>query len=82
VAVAQDTPQETPQGLPEETLLTFKEAMSFLRVSRQTIYRLMETRQLVGYKVGSTWRFYLADVKACVQAAPLYQASERRERWI
>jgi excisionase family DNA binding protein len=51
------------------TLLTFKEAMQYLRVSRSTLYRLMYSDQLVGHKVGSQWRFYLADLQVCVRAA-------------
>jgi excisionase family DNA binding protein len=51
--------------LPE--LLTFKEAMDYLRVSRSTLYRLMWLGQLTGHKVGSTWRFYRADLQANVR---------------
>lgn len=50
----------------EDILLTFKEAMNYLRVSRSTLYRLMWTGQLTGHKVGSTWRFYREDLRACV----------------
>lgn len=49
-----------------EKLLTMKEAMRYLRVSRSTIYRLMWSGQLTGHKVGSTWRFWLKDVRDCV----------------
>ncbi len=49
-----------------ETLYTFKEAMSYLRVSRSTIYRLMGSGQLTGRKVGSTWRFFQTDLHACI----------------
>jgi excisionase family DNA binding protein len=52
--------------LHEDILLTFKEAMAYLRVSRSTLYRLMWSGQLVGHKVGSTWRFYRQDLRACV----------------
>ncbi|HEY7349027.1 MAG TPA: helix-turn-helix domain-containing protein [Ktedonobacterales bacterium] len=55
----------------EETLLTFKEAMSFLRVSRSTLYRLMWSGQLCGHKVGSTWRFYKQDLRSVVTSAPV-----------
>ena len=55
---------------PEETLLTFKEAMGFLRVSRSTLYRLMWSGQLRGHKVGSTWRFYKQDLRSVVASAP------------
>ena len=54
------------QMVQEDILLTFKEAMSYLRVSRSTLYRLMWSGQLTGHKVGSTWRFYRDDLRACV----------------
>ncbi len=55
----------------EDTLLTFKEAMRFLRVSRSTMYRLMWSGQLRGHKVGSTWRFYKQDLRSVVASAPM-----------
>lgn len=55
----------------EEMLLTFKEAMDYLRVSRSTLYRLMWSGQLTGHKVGSTWRFYREDLRGCVGRAPI-----------
>jgi excisionase family DNA binding protein len=54
----------------EEMLLTFKEAMGFLRVSRSTLYRLMWSGQLQGHKVGSTWRFYKQDLRSVVASTP------------
>jgi excisionase family DNA binding protein len=54
------------QVIQEDVLLTFKEAMNYLRVSRSTLYRLMWSGQLTGHKVGSTWRFYREDLRACV----------------
>jgi excisionase family DNA binding protein len=53
----------------DDVLLTFKEAMAFLRVSRSTLYRLMWSNLLIGHKVGSTWRFYRKDLRACVGRA-------------
>lgn len=61
-------------------LLTFKEAMQFLRVSRSTIYRLMWSGQLRGHKVGSTWRFYEADLLAAVAAPEMEPAEARAAR--
>lgn len=68
---------ERRASVPATTLalLTFKEAMDFLRVSRSTIYRLMWAGQLRGYKVGSTWRFYERDLLAAV-AAPVTEVGE------
>ena len=59
-----------PRATADTVLLTFKEAMDFLRVSRSTLYRLMWSGQLRGHKVGSTWRFYESDLLAAV-ASPI-----------
>lgn len=64
------------QMAQEEMLLTFKEAMNFLRVSRSTLYRLMWSGQLRGHKVGSTWRFYKHDLRSVV-ASPSTQGGTR-----
>jgi excisionase family DNA binding protein len=64
----------TNGAIREPALLTFKEAMDFLRVSRSTLYRLMWSEQLRGYKVGSAWRFYHQDLLDAV-ATP---ATQRR----
>ena len=65
----------TTNGATQEpALMTFKEAMGFLRVSRSTLYRLMWSGQLRGYKVGSAWRFYHQDLLDAV-ATP---ATQRR----
>jgi excisionase family DNA binding protein len=71
---------ERHSGTPNITLalLTFKEAMEFLRVSRSTIYRLMWAGQLRGYKVGNTWRFYEQDLLAAV-AVPMMQPTMDRD---
>ncbi|HKV83784.1 MAG TPA: helix-turn-helix domain-containing protein [Ktedonobacterales bacterium] len=56
---------------PRAVLMTFREAMDFLRVSRSTIYRLMWSGQLRGHKVGNTWRFYESDLVALVGEADI-----------
>ncbi len=67
----------------DAVLLTFKEAMQFLRVSRSTIYRLMWSGQLRGHKVGSTWRFYVNDLLDAVEnpqpEAPTKRAADGSE---
>ncbi len=77
-AYLSDNDQGIAQQPAQETLLTFKEAMDYLRVSRSTLYRLMWSGQLTGHKVGSTWRFYHEDLRACVQTASYAQEGETR----
>jgi len=38
-------------------LMTLQEVASYLRVTRKTIYRLLETRSIPANKVGRQWRF-------------------------
>ena len=66
-----------PQRVTTDTvLLTFKEAMDFLRVSRSTLYRLMWSGQLRGHKVGSTWRFYESDLLDAIASPVRMTAGE------
>ena len=39
------------------TILTVKELSEYLRVHPTTIYRLLGTKQIPGFRVGSDWRF-------------------------
>lgn len=55
-----------PLQTNQPMLMRFNEARAYLRISRSTLYRLMRTGKLRGYKVGSTWRFYQKDLKACL----------------
>lgn len=49
----------------DDEWLSFKAAMAHLKLSRSTLYRLMWSGHLQGYKVGSTWRFKRSDLDAC-----------------
>jgi len=53
----------------DEIILTFKEAQEFLRVSSSTIYRLLESGDLKGHKVGTKWRFFKSDLRASINPA-------------
>lgn len=71
-SMAEKKKRYQPLPLTEDNqLLTFKEAMSYLRVSRSTLYRLMWSGQLAGYKVGGLWRFYHKDLLAYIHREEL-----------
>ncbi len=55
----------------ENHLFLFKEAQDYLKVSRSTLYRLMWSGQLLGYKVATTWRFYKHDLDKCIELSPV-----------
>lgn len=50
------------------SLMTSKEVMQYLKISRSTLYRLMESGQLTGHKIGNVWRFPPAYVEECVNS--------------
>lgn len=55
--------------LPEdETLFTMKEALAYLNIGRTKMYDLIRDGSIEGHKVGSTWRFYLRDLRKLVMS--------------
>ena len=60
--------------LQDESLLDFKDVMRYLKVSRSTVNRLIDTGVLTGGKVGEQWRFRKQDVEACVRPHTVAQA--------
>lgn len=56
-------------------LLTMKEAISYLKISRSTLYRLMWSGQLTGHKVGNSWRYYVDDLRALVAGDELLNST-------
>jgi excisionase family DNA binding protein len=68
------------EGMQEdEKLFTFKEAMIYLCVSRNTVYRFMHEKGLIGHKVGIQWRFYLADLRSFVKGRQVVEEVEGTE---
>jgi excisionase family DNA binding protein len=51
--------------------LTMLEAMAYLRISRSTLYHLMWSKQIIGCKVGSTWRFTKESLDNCKVWTPV-----------
>ena len=43
--------------MPETKNLSIEEVASWLEVNPRTIYRLVQTGQIPGFKVGGQWRF-------------------------
>lgn len=51
-----------------DTLLTVKEVAAMLRVSAQTLYKMLEQGSIPAVKVGSQWRFEREKVRAWLEA--------------
>lgn len=49
--------------MPEE-FMTVEEVAQLLRMSEETVKRLLRGKQLVGYKIGGAWRIDRADFAA------------------
>lgn len=50
-----------------DTLLTVKEVAAMLRVSAQTLYKMLEQGGIPAVKVGSQWRFEREKVRAWLE---------------
>jgi excisionase family DNA binding protein len=51
-----------------DNLLTVKEVAALLRVSAQTLYKMLEQGGIPAVKVGSQWRFEQDKVRAWLEA--------------
>lgn len=52
--------------MTEDKAMTLKEVSRRLDVSERTIMRLAESGEILGYRVGRSWRFEQADVEAYI----------------
>lgn len=57
--------------MAQNELLTFKEAMGYLRVSRSTLARLMQRGEIQGQKIGHSWRFDREQLRQAAQPRPM-----------
>lgn len=51
-----------------EKLMTVVEVAAYLRLNRFTVYRLVESGNIPGFKVASQWRFKQHELEAWLQA--------------
>lgn len=60
--------RETVSNKRPDKMLTTKQVMEILSVSRTTLYRVVKNRQLKAYKFGRSLRFKEEDIKAFIEA--------------
>ena len=49
-------------------MLTFKQTVAYLNISESTLYRLMVSKKIIGYRIGHMWRFKQAEIDAYIHA--------------
>jgi excisionase family DNA binding protein len=65
----------------DERLLTLKETLEYLRISRTTLYRFMDEEKIEGHKIGRLWRFYLGELRRFVNGRqPVNEAANKDEQ--
>lgn len=62
-----------PENLIKKKFLSSKELKEILGISLPTIYRLIDTRKLPAFKIGSTIRFLREDVIAYLESIRIDQ---------
>lgn len=51
-----------------QNLLTVKELASLLRVSSQTLYKMLEQGEIPAVKIGAQWRFDQEKIKSWIES--------------
>ena len=49
-------------ALEDVRVMTVAELSNYLRIHRSTIYRLVRTGNLPGFRIGSDWRFNVEEI--------------------
>ena len=50
-----------------QKVLTISEVSDYLRVSRQTIYRMLRRRNIPAFRIGGDWRFNIEDLEYWIE---------------
>ena len=56
-----------PRRPADNAIMTIGEVADYLKVTERTIYRLAGAKQNPAFKVGGSWRFSKADIKAWIR---------------
>ena len=59
------------KSVENEKLLTLTQAADFLKISKPTIYRLLDSGKIKGRKAGNQWRFKKEDLLAYLDQGPV-----------
>jgi putative molybdopterin biosynthesis protein len=63
--------------IQQEEILTTKEVMEYLKVTRPTVFKLIKTGQLKAAKVGRDYRIYKSDVDNFLEKASNKEVATR-----
>jgi excisionase family DNA binding protein len=61
-----------------DNLMTLAEVAAYLRLSKDTVYRMASGGKLPASKVGSQWRFRRDEVEQWLEANKTIQGDDRR----
>ena len=61
-----------------DNLMTLAEVAAYLRLSKDTVYRMASRGKLPAAKVGSQWRFRRDEVEQWLEAHKTIQGDDRR----
>jgi excisionase family DNA binding protein len=59
------------------TVLTLEETAKFLKVHPSTVYRLVKSRTIPAFKIGSDWRFNQESIQRWIEERETTHSSDR-----
>jgi len=60
-----------------EKIITAKELAQFLKLSESTIYKLVSSGEIPGFKVGDSWRFELEEIQTLIRESKKIGKTQR-----
>ena len=74
------TALEEHMAEPSDKIMTIEELAEYLKVSRSTLYKLLQDGKLPGQKVGKRWRFHQDAIDEWVKSGTGTVASHKTGR--
>ena len=63
-----------------DTLMTLDEVAAYLRLSRDTVYRMVQKGKIPASKVGTQWRFRKIEVDQWLEANKNLEPAKRKKK--
>jgi excisionase family DNA binding protein len=64
----------------EWKVLTIPEVSEYLRVSRKTIYRMLQRRDIPAFRLGGDWRINIEDLERWIKRESQAEEAERSHK--
>ena len=65
-----------------EELLTLEELAKYLKISKHTLYKMLEKGEIPAFKIANQWRFKKSDIDKWIEQQRKTTLKEQNNGWV